>query len=85
MSFVCPVDQAVQQVTITAFVSLFAQFPDMTIRLNHALKLVMSLVFWCAEFEMKLSFENTHSPFSSRPQDTAMDTVVNLQVPKEEH
>ena len=38
LSFVCPVDQALQQVTTTAFVSLFAQFPGMTIRLNLAFK-----------------------------------------------
>lgn len=37
LSFVCPVDQALQQVTITASVSLFAQFSGMTIGLNLAL------------------------------------------------
>ena len=46
LSFVCTVDQALQQVTITGFVSLLAQFAGITVRLNLALKLVMSSVFW---------------------------------------
>lgn len=81
LSFVCPVDKALQQVTITAFVSLFAQFPGMTIGLYLALKLVMSLVSWACRVWDKLPFENTHSSSSSRSQNTAVDTVMYLQVP----